>query len=231
MDNQIHDHRQNSILQIFNKTETYTNNFLSKFRAPVIASKSYRYLSRQIALDLANITEGKLIIFSSATNISTSSEILLMLGHFLQDELASRILIIDATFRKSGLTKLLSLDDQCGFTNILSNNDDGIDSVTHTLKNNISFIAVGDLSKHHLPYASEGHIKSFLDKFKQQYDYTIIQQDDIRMDTRYLPFAKSADLVLLHLEERITPVAIFDEIKQVFLDHKISNVKYIVSEP
>ena len=72
---------------------------------------------------------------------------------------------------------------------------------------------------------------SYYDHVTKKFDYVIFQQDQIQKDTRYLPFAKSVDLVLLHLEERNTRISSFDEIKEVFADHQIHNTKYLISEP
>lgn len=211
----------------------YANKVLKRSTNPVVASKSYRYLARQVALDLAEIESGKSIVFSSVTDINTNSEILLMFSHFLQDELTSRVLIIDATFKTSGLTRLLNLKECPGIIDVLSNEGDNrsIDSVIHPLKENIAFIAAGNVTKQKLPYISIKQIKPLIDKLKQEYEYVIIQQDNIRLDTRYLPFAKSADLVLLHIEERNTPISSFDSAKELFFDHQITKVKYILSEP
>lgn len=208
-------------------------NLIRRFGNSAVASKSYRYLSRQVTLDLAHVEGGKLLVFSSATNMDVNSEVLLMFSHFLQDELLSNVLIIDATLRNSGLTKLLALKDQAGLIDVLSNSGEfcNPESVCHPLRENVSFIAAGVVPKRNLPYTSEVQIKELLDDFRQKFDYVILQQDNICLDTRYLPYAKLADLVLLHLHERNTPLSEFDEISDVLRDHQITNVKYVLSEP
>lgn len=210
----------------------HPRNLLKIFRTPVAASKSYRYLARQVALELMKNEGGKLIVFSSATEMDTSNEILLMFSHYLQNELGSRLLIIDATFRNKGLSKLFVPDERIGLMNVLSGDGQvSFVSVTHPIKENISFIAVGGLLNNKMPYIHEAKINELTEELKQNYDFVIMQQDEITRDTRYLPFAKSADMVLLHLEERKTRVADFDKIKSVFSEHQIENVKYILSEP
>jgi len=222
-----------AIVPIASSAGTLANNFLKRFKNPVFASKSYRYLARQMAQDLANIEGGKSIVFSSATDMATHNEILLMFSHFLQDELVSTVLIIDATFRGNGLTKLMKMGDREGLIDILSNggDNDSFYSITQSLKENISFIAAGDIANQKLTYVSDTQVQSMINKFKQDYDYVILQQDFIQEDTRYLPFAKLSDMVLVHLKERSTPIAKFEEAQEVFMDHRIKNVKIIMSEP
>ena len=199
----------------------------------MLPSNSYRYLARQVVQDLIEIESGKSIVFSSATDMGTSSEILLMFSHFLQDELSSSVLIIDASFKANGLTQLLDLGERKGIIDVLSTKEPqpSFDSVTHPLKENISFIAAGNSTEHPVPYVTEQQVRSIIDDLTKKFDYVIFQQDQIQMDTRYLPFAKSVDLVLLHLEERNTRIKSFDEIKGVFADHQIHNAKYLISEP
>lgn len=218
---------------IANGAGNIANNFINRFKNPVVASKSYRYLARQVAQDLAPIEGGKSIVFSAATSMAVNSEILLMFSHYLQDELVSTVLIIDATFRNSGLTRVFKFEERPGLIDLLSD-DEGFlntDSVTQSIKPNISFIGVGNLRDQNLTYVSETQVQALVDQLTKQYDYVILQQNYIQEDTRYLPFAKSADLVLLHMEERRTPIAKFEEARDIFLDHRISNVKYILSEP
>ncbi len=221
------------IIRLASTVENIVNHFLLRFSNPVVASKSYRYLARQVALNMTETEGGKLIVFSSATNMDINNEILLMFSHFLKDELASNVLVIDGTFGSSGLTRLLGLDEYAGFIDVLTNECDiaNIESVTQSLKDNIWFIPVGAISKLQLPYVPEIQVKCLIDKLKIKYDYVILQQDNISMDTRYLPFAKSAELILLHLEEQKTLITSFDEIRDVFMEHQITNVKYILSEP
>ncbi|PCI76880.1 MAG: hypothetical protein COB20_09355 [SAR86 cluster bacterium] len=208
------------------------NNIKQRFSNPVLPSNAYRYLARQIVQDLIEVQGGKSLVFSSGTDMRTNSEVLLMLSHFLQDELSSSVLIIDATFKANGLTQLLNLDERQGIMDALSIKDPqpSIDSVIHPIKENISFIASGNSAEHPVPYISEKQARSIIDELTKKFDYVIFQQDQILMDTRYLPFAKSVDLVLLHLEERNTLISNFDEIKEVFADHQIYNTRYLLSE-
>ncbi|MFK8049358.1 MAG: hypothetical protein AB8B81_13105 [Halioglobus sp.] len=214
------------------KVVEIVTNFINRFRDPVFASRYYRYLARQVAMDVGGIDGGKAIVFSAATDMDTSSEVLLMFSHFLQDELSSSVLIIDATFRNSGLSQLLGLGDREGIVDILSGDSlhTDFESITHSLKGRMSFIASGPVKRSQVPYATEEQVNSLLEVFRSQYDYVILQQDNLKLDTRYLPYAKAADLVLLHLEERSTAIASFDEIKDVLMSHQIRNVKYILSE-
>jgi Mrp family chromosome partitioning ATPase len=224
---------RSALVYLIKEIRERTQKFLARFKNPVFASGSYRYLARKIALDMSDSPTGNSIVFSSATDMSKSSEVLLMLSHFLHDELSCSVLIIDATFRNNGLTKLLGLEERPGIIDVLvpgDNSKPDFASVTHDLKGNISLISAGVVQQQRVPYVSEEQVQGFIDEFKTQYDFVILQQDEIQIDTRYLPYAKSADLVLLHLEERSTAIESFDEKMDVFRNHNITNVKYILSE-
>lgn len=217
---------------IFDKANAILNGTKQRFSNPVLASNAYRYLARQVVQDLMEIEGGKSLVFSSGTDMTTNSEVLLMFSHFLQDELSSSVIIIDATFKANGLTQLLKLGSRNGIMDILSTKQPTptIDSVIYSLKENVSFIARGNSADHPVPYVTEQQAESIISELTQEFDYVIFQQDQIQMDTRYLPFAKSVDLVLVHLEERSTRISSYDEIKEVFADHQIYNTRYLLSE-
>jgi Mrp family chromosome partitioning ATPase len=222
-----------ALIYLIKRIREQTQKFLARFENPVFPSASYRYLARKIALDMNTSETGNSIVFSSASDMTKSSEVLLMFSHFLQDELSSSVLIIDATFRNNGLTRLLGLEDRPGIIDVLVPGDSStpdFESVTHQLNGNVSFISAGVAQQRRVPYVSEEQVQTFIDKFKAEYDYVILQQDDIQIDTRYLPYAKSADLVLLHLEERTTAIESFDQKMEIFANHNITNVKHILSE-
>jgi len=220
------------VVRLAKRAKELVIEFLDGFKNPAFASKSYRFLARQIALDMSDHDQGKLIVFSSATDMDTSSEILLMFAHFLKDELVSKVLIVDATLNDTGLTNLLGMTERPGIIDVASVGDsfENIDGITVRLGENISFLATGTVPKQRLPYLTESQADALIEELKEDYDYVIVQQDNICSDTRYHPIAQRADLVLLHLEEQATSLTSFDEIKEVFMNYNISNVKYIMSE-
>jgi hypothetical protein len=173
------------------------------------------------------------MVFSSAAAMANNSEVLLMFAHYLRDELASNILVVDGTFRGAGITSYLGLNQGAGLVDLLSDESDIADakSITKKLKDNISFIPVGQFESLNLPFVFDKQIASLCEDLRQKYDYVLVQQEDIRIDTRYLAFAKAADMIMLHLEERVTKVVNSDEMVEMFSGYGIRNVKYILSEP
>lgn len=207
--------------------------FLKQFTNPVVASRSYRYLARQIARDLAVAEGGKAIVFTSLTAPDINSEVLLMLAYFMQDELQARVLVVDATLRNTGVTRLLQQETRPGMIEQLTGEPLNASKkiVAGLADGKISFIGVGNLKSNPIAYLSEDRVRGVIDDYKREYDYVILQQDYIQEDTRYLLFARLADMVIMHLEERSTPIAKFEEAKNVFREHRIDKVKYILSEP
>lgn len=208
-------------------------NILKKFSNPVVASRTYRYLSRQISQDMVGIEEGKTIVFSSLTSLEVNSEILLMLAYFLQDELNVKVLVVDATLRGNGVTKLLNQGARQGVMEILAGKGQltVADTVTPLVGGKVSFMGAGDIANNPMAHFTENQVRNFFAALKQDYDYVILQQDYIQEDTRYLLFARCANMIIMHLEERSTPIAKFEDAKNVFREHRITNVKYILSEP
>ena len=63
-----------------------------------------------------------------------------------------------------------------------------------------------------------------------QFDFILIQQGSITLDTRYLMFAQLADLVLLCCEEGATLVSEFEACQEIFREYEVENVGVILLE-
>jgi hypothetical protein len=211
-------------------TNSLIERFLKAFKNPYLASKSYRFLAQQIGTDLGVGNGAKVIVFSSISSARSSNEILLMLSHFLKDELGCKVRIVDATFTHTGVTETLNKQDASGFLDYLYSENADLDAM---------IIPVGTGRIGFLPLGKSGALTSFIehdkiDRFLAEIacntDYILIQQSAIQADTRNLMLAKKADLFLLHMEEKTTPISAFEAASEILNEQRVENVRYLVSE-
>jgi hypothetical protein len=63
-----------------------------------------------------------------------------------------------------------------------------------------------------------------------QFDYILVQQGAVVNDTRYLVCAAKADLILVLVEEGLTPVNELDRCLEVFRSHQITGYRVVLCE-
>jgi hypothetical protein len=205
--------------------------YIASFSTKAPASNRYRYLARQIALDLAHVETYRTVVFSSNESLQVNSEILMMFAYLLHDELGCKVLMIDGTFRDEGLTEAFGHVGATGFMNLLY--EDELDSqslVIPAVKDSIYVLPSGYEANNGFSPIDEGRIQGVLDEVGQNVDYVLIQQGSINLDSRYLLFKEHSDLVLWHVAEGSTRLDEFQSCQKTFKDHHVENVRMILSE-
>ena len=194
------------------------------------ASISYRYLARHIAVRFEDNERTKCIVFSSADWLTVSNDVLLMVAYFLHTELNTRVLLVDGSFRDDGVSDRFGFTQEAGLSECLYESGHTLSHYIKPTANPGVFVLpagkLSDQAKHPV------EAQSFLSRLEKlnQFDYVLIQQGPIVLDTRYLTFAQSADLVLLYVREGSTLVSELKECQKIFRDYKIQNVGLIISE-
>jgi len=199
-----------------------------------LASRSYRYLARQIDNDLAQIKGGRTIAFSSTQSLSFSTETTLMFSFFLQDELDSKVLIVDGIFRSGGVGSRLGYSENPGLLNYLyQKKSRWQDYVCNTQRESMSVLPSGVLGVSDNGFYSldPDKVGSMVREAKEKFDYILIQQGSPLEDTRYLHFTAMTDMVVLLAEEGITMVEDLESCQKFFKDYQISNVRLVISKP
>ena len=196
-----------------------------------LASKTYRFLARQIVSDLAGIESTPKIVFSSTGDLDLNSEILLMLAYFLQDEYGCNVLLIDGTFRKGGISDRLGINNPVGFMDYLCGEHWKPNPlITGTANKNIFVMPAGSTPFLGPQFLERGLLESRLQTAARGFRYLFLQQDCILNDSRYLGLNQVCDLVLLHAVERETRLQELEECQKLYEDQMIHNVRLILSE-
>ena len=194
------------------------------------ASLSYRFLARQIHADLHH-REGVVIVVSSSVPPASSNEMVLLFSHALAEELSARSLVVDATFGADGIGAALDHSSEPGFQELVYQNEhNAIDLIRPTARKDIAILPAGRTGLRRVTPVDANRIEAFYEQLRGRYDYIVVQQGPATDDTRYLGFAAAADLVLLLVEEAVTPVSDLDRSLEVFGNHQISNVRLVLCE-
>jgi len=225
----------NAVRQIRNATSALAKTVQERLQTlrpkKELASKTYRFLAQQLAKDVAGVAGTPKIVFSSTGSLELSSEILLMLAYFLQDEFRCRILLIDGTFRRGGISNRLGLANPIGFLDYLCSEERQPKTpIVSTGNKNVFVMPSGSTPSLGKQVADRDLIVSRLNTAAQGFSYVIVQQDRILNDSRYLVFNEIADLVLLHAVEQKTRQNELEICQKIYEDHSIRGVRLVLSE-
>lgn len=204
---------------------------LSVFGQRDPASRSYRYLARKIDLSMPSREDGRTIVLTSPGSLKVCTETLLMFSYILQDEIGCKVLLVDATFRDDGVGARLGHRLAPGFMELLYNDEHDLDALLQsTERRNIHILPAGRPTGEVLPPLGLDRIRPVLDAACERFDYVLIQQGSVLGDTRYLPIARAADLILLLVEDGTTPVEELEECQRLFREHQVSNIRVVMSK-
>jgi Mrp family chromosome partitioning ATPase len=196
------------------------------------ASRSYRYLARQIASERPYAEGGRTILVSSLVPLELSNETLLMFAYFMRDELGCSILLVDGTFREGGIGARLGHNGAPGFLDLVYGNERWAgELVRPTQRRGIFALPVGRPPPLPVLPIQEENIATLFREVRRSFDYVLVQQTSILDDTRYLRCAGDADLILLLIDEGVTSSEELERCKKVFRDYQIANVRLVLSTP
>lgn len=196
------------------------------------AALSYRFLARQINIDLPRTHGGRTILLSSSVPPAASNEAMLMFSHALAEELGVRVLLVDATFGGEGIGHVLGHDGAPGLMDLVYDSPFAPSEVIQgTSRHNISVMPAGRARIGRPLPVEIDRVAEIYQQLCGRFDYVLVQQGSIIADTRYLVCAAKADLILVLVEEGVTPVDELDRSLEVFRGHQISSVRLVLCEP
>ncbi len=200
--------------------------------SPKPASRSYRYLARQLEGDLPARQDGHVIVLSGACAAPVTVETALMLATALADELACTVLLIDEGLNEGGLAERLGLGQLAGWRDLLRHPDRAaLHCVVHCGHPGLALLPAGEAPVEKRPPASAERIGGLFDELRGSFDYILLVQGPVTADSRHLVPAALAELVLLIAEENETRFEMLDACRRAFDDHGIGDVRLLLSAP
>jgi Mrp family chromosome partitioning ATPase len=194
------------------------------------ASRSYRYLARQIAADFPYREGGRTILISSPGPLELISNTLLMFACYTREELGCRLLLVDGTFREDGVGAVLGHADAPGFRELLYGTEYRLaDLICATERPGISLLPAGRPPRQALLSTEIARASSIFSEARRSFDYVLLQEASILTDSRYLSFTGFADLLLLVVEEGATSLGELDRCEKLLRDHQIANARLILA--
>jgi len=196
------------------------------------ASRSYRYLARQLEGDLPIRDGGHVIVLSGACTAPVTVETALMLATAMTDELACTVLLIDEGLNEGGLAERLGLGLLAGWRDLLRHPDrEALRCVVHCGHPGLALLPAGEPATEKRPPASAERIGGLLDQLRGSFDYILLVQGPVIADSRHLVPATLAELVLLLVEENGTRFETLDACRQAFADRGVEDVRLLLSAP
>ncbi|HEY1384572.1 MAG TPA: hypothetical protein VGF43_13200 [Dongiaceae bacterium] len=193
---------------------------------------SYRFLARQIDVDLPHTGGGRTILISSSVPQASSNEAVLMFAHAMVAELGSQILVVDGTLGDAAVGDLLGHAGDAGLIDFIHDHDRSVaDLIKPTSRRNICILPAGRPRSGDLQPMEAARVVSLYTQARNRFDYILIQQGPIILDTRYLIFAAKADLVLVLVEEGVTHLSELDRCLDTFSSHQIADVRLVLCAP
>lgn len=195
------------------------------------ASRSYRYLARQLEHDLPIGERGRVIVLSGACAAPVTVETALMLATALTDELGCTALLIDEGLNEGGLAERLGLGQLAGWRDLLHHPDRvAMHHVVHCGRPGLALLPAGAPTAEKRSPAPTGRIGAMLDELRGSFDYVLLVQGPVTADSRHLVPATLAELVLLLAEENATRFDMLDACRRTFDDRGV-DVRLLLSAP
>ncbi|AXJ97442.1 hypothetical protein DM480_17265 (plasmid) [Sphingomonas sp. FARSPH] len=193
------------------------------------ASRSYRYLAQQLMIDFPAADRAPVILVSAACAPATEIGATMLLAAMLQDEAGGRLLIVDATLREGGIGDALGYPGAPGFLDLLGGRaDDPLALACPTGREHVWMIPAGRAGPrgHQSPDAAQ--VSRIFDAYARVYEHVLVVQRAITTDTRYLPIAREAAVVLMMVEEAESRMADIDLYTEALAAHGIDDVRIVL---
>lgn len=195
------------------------------------ASRSFRYLSRRIAAELSGQEHGSIIVLSSVCRPSVMTETAMMLAASLAREVAARVLLVDGSLRGGSLSTRFGMEAEPGLVDLLRDPDLAVRDLAKPLPlENVAFLPVGSPADRAI-HSTRIDVTRLTDALRAGFDMILLAQGPISGDTRYLPYAAEADLVLLVAEESMSKLDEIEEAEALFSAQGIPDVRLVLSQP
>ena len=195
------------------------------------ASRSYRYLARQVENDLGETENAHEVMVTGPGSVEFLNQTILMFSYGLKNELGSKVVIIDATFRDKGVGDFLGFRDEPGLMNLLYEDTTKMGQMIKPTKvEGIHVLPAGRLEQKKFESLKGEKVKAILKKLGTAYDYIVIQVGPLQNDTRYISLAEYAELVVLLVEEGKTLLGEIEEYRTTLENHNISNYQIVMSQ-
>ena len=193
----------------------------------------FNYIARRLARDLPVNDGGRIVILASSCRAEVHTAITMNIASALCREEDVSVALVDATlaFTESGLSALYAGPADLGFAELLDAPADtviALKALPHAA--GLTFLPAG---KGTLPprSISAARATAAIARLRDTADYVLLVQGDMAQDPRYLAFADNADLVLITVEETVTPLTSVAATVGHLAEYRSCSVGLVVSVP
>ena len=184
--------KQNSKIENVN-TESISKENINK--EIMISNEAYKTLRTNIQFYKSKTELKTLVITSSSPNEGKSTTIFNLANTFAES--GRKVLIIDCDLRKPTLHKLYNIHNDKGLTNILTSQIDISKAINKSSFIGVDFITGGTIPSNPSELLNSKSMEFYLNKFREDYDYIILDTPPICIVTDAQILAGKCDGTLL----------------------------------
>jgi len=204
---------------------------MNKSRDPYSIT-GYSRLAIRLEHDLSQTQRGSNVLIMAADFERVAVESTTELAWHLAEDLGLRVLMVDASFNDSGLTKVLGGADKPGMMDLLTLKDLSEDAIIETMQSTsherILFIPTGQGDQSGSAPARSSRLKEFLSIVNSMADFVLIQGPAVNEATRTLAFSPLVDAVLLITLEGQLEVSHLEDAQKILSDSGAEKVGLVI---
>ena len=143
----------------------------------------------------------KTLLFVSVNPNTINSAITLNLGYALSRNLEIKTLVVDANVTNPSIQKLLKIDGEKGFADILEDNNLPVIDIKHSLNTNFDILQTGNITQSTTTLLNESKMKPLIKKIKNEFDAVFIDCTFMKKMSDVAMLSSSVDGVVLIVNE------------------------------
>mgnify|MGYP000530738092 CR=1 FL=1 len=187
---------------------------------------------RDIRLNLQFFTsnnEHKVIGFTSSASGEGKTFCSVNLGIVLAQS-GKRVLIVDSDMRKSNMQSFFEVSTRQGLSTYLIGNSDIQNIVQPTRVRNVDVIISGPFPPNPFDLISLPRFGDLINRFKEMYDYIIIDAPPLGLVSEYLLIANHTDINIYVARHHYTKRDYLDKVNELYESQKIKNLGIILND-
>ena len=200
----------------------------SKNDSKTLSSDSFSIVKRNIPFIIPN-RSNKTMLVSSANINDGKTYVAANLAQTLADD-GKQVLLIDLDFRTSGIAEYFSLENKCGVSDyVINDNLRESDILLHTKNSNLNVITAGTIPPNPAEIISSHRIDSLVKSMSDGYDYVIIDTASVCDVSDTFSLGRITDKMLFVIKAGVTTKENIRTIKELSPKFNITNLFFLIN--
>jgi tyrosine-protein kinase Etk/Wzc len=144
--------------------------------------------------------------------------------------LGKRVLLIGLDLRKPRINKILEFEDSPGMSAYLSGNCKYEEVIKQTQIKNLFYAPSGAVPPNPAELIDTDHMRKFMEKVKEEFDYIIIDTPPVAIVTDTLLLSPYVDINLFIVRQRYTSRNTLEMVDQIYKQGKLKNLAIVIND-